>query len=365
VDDPARTPFDNDLPVRVGPEELVDDRYLLDAFLENTLDHVYFKDHESRFIRISQALAVWLGLEDAAEAIGRSDFDFFGAKHARKAFADEQHLMQTGEPMVGIEECETWEDGRETWVSTTKVPLRDRRGRVVGVFGLSRDITEKKLNEQRIAAQAEQLAKQARALEELALVDDLTQLHNRRAFASLGEEALYRARHEGAPLALVFLDIDGFKQINDTFGHSAGDEALQAVARAIRQATRESDIAARVGGDEFCVLLTGKDATAVEPLRSGSRHRSAQLTMRACSRSTSRSAWAPSTSIPAPRARSKRCSPKPTSRCTTRNSAMPTSTAAWKDARPHHCPRDVCARARHRREAGPRPSRTAPKSAEE
>ena len=266
MDDPARTPFDNDLPVRVGPEELVDDRYLLDAFLENTLDHVYFKDHESRFIRISQALAVWLGLEDAAEAIGRSDFDFFGAKHARKAFADEQHLMQTGEPMVGIEECETWEDGRETWVSTTKVPLRDRRGRVVGVFGLSRDITEKKLNEQRIAAQAEQLAKQARALEELALVDDLTQLHNRRAFASLGEEALYRARHEGAPLALVFLDIDGFKQINDTFGHSAGDEALQAVARAIRQATRESDIAARVGGDEFCVLLTGKDATAVEPL---------------------------------------------------------------------------------------------------
>ena len=137
MDDAAAEPFDDALPVRVGPEELVDDRYLLDAFLENTPDHVYFKDHESRFIRISRALATWLGLEDAAEAIGRSDFDFFGEEHARKAFADEQHLMGCGEPLIGVEELETWADGHETWVSTTKVPLGDRRGRIVGVFGLS------------------------------------------------------------------------------------------------------------------------------------------------------------------------------------------------------------------------------------
>ncbi len=266
MDDAAANPFDEALPVRVGPEELVDDRYLLDAFLENTPDHVYFKDHGSRFIRISRALANWLGLEDAAEAIGRTDFDFFGEEHARKAFADEQQLMRSGEPLVGIEERETWEDGHETWVSTTKVPLRDRRGRIVGVFGLSRDMTEKKLDEQRLAAQTDRLEKQARALEELTLVDDLTELHNRRAFAAFGEQALYRARRDGTPLALLFLDIDGFKQINDTFGHGAGDEALQAVAGVIRKATRDSDVAARVGGDEFCILLAGKDGAAVEPL---------------------------------------------------------------------------------------------------
>src|SRR5437763_1693692 len=216
MDGAAANPFDDASRVRVGPEELVDDRYLLDAFLENTPDHVYFKDHESRFIRISRALAQWLGLEDSADAIGLTDFDFFGAEHARKAFADEQHMMQTGDPLVGIEECETWDDGHETWVSTTKVPLRDRRGRIVGVFGLSRDITEKKLNEHRLAAQAERLEKQARALEELTLVDDLTELHNRRAFAAFGEEALFRARRDGTALALLFLDIDDFKQINDT-----------------------------------------------------------------------------------------------------------------------------------------------------
>ncbi len=110
------------VPLRRRPEELVDDRYLLDALLENTHDHVYFKDSQSRFVRISHALAAWLGLSDAAEAIGHTDFDFFGEPHAQKAFADEQRLMRTGEPLLGIEEAESWADGRCTWVSTTKVP---------------------------------------------------------------------------------------------------------------------------------------------------------------------------------------------------------------------------------------------------
>jgi PAS fold len=69
-----------------------------------------------------------MGLEDPADAIGRTDFDFFGPDHARHAFADEQQLMRSGEPLIAIEERETWEDGHETWVSTTKVPLRDRNG---------------------------------------------------------------------------------------------------------------------------------------------------------------------------------------------------------------------------------------------
>src|SRR5919198_2695104 len=169
---------DNVRPLRPGPEELVDDRYLLDTFLEHTPDSVYFKDDKSRFLRVSHALAGRLGLDDPAEAIGKTDFDFFGEEHAREAFADEQRLMQTGESLIGIEERENWEDGREAWVSTTKAPLRDRAGRIVGLFGISRDVTERKLNERRLAEQAEQLAEQARELEQLMLVDDLTGLLN-------------------------------------------------------------------------------------------------------------------------------------------------------------------------------------------
>jgi diguanylate cyclase (GGDEF)-like protein/PAS domain S-box-containing protein len=264
-DSAANPPIDPSHP-RVGPEELIDDRYLLDAFLENTPDHVYFKDHESRFIRISRALATWMGLADPLEAVGRTDFDFFGPDHARKAFADEQRLMRTGEPLVAIEERETWEDGHETWVSTTKVPLRDRNGRIVGVFGISRDITSKKEDEQRLDAQAEQLKQQARDLEELTLVDELTQLHNRRGLTAFGEQALYRARRDGTALTLLFLDLDGLKQINDTFGHAAGDHALQTVARVMREVTRESDLIARIGGDEFCILFSGDTGAAVDAM---------------------------------------------------------------------------------------------------
>ncbi len=252
------------MPLRPGPEELVNDRYLLDTFLEHTPDSVYFKDDKSRFIRISRALAVRLGLEDPADAIGKTDFDFFGDEHAREAFADEQRLMQTSESLVGIEERENWADGREAWVSTTKVPLRDRSGGIVGLFGISRDITKRKHAEQQLAAQAEQLAEQARELEQLALVDDLSGLLNRRGLQLVGEQTLHTARRNGTGVVVLFLDLDGLKQINDTLGHSAGDEAIRALADLIRDVTRESDIAARIGGDEFAMLLFDDDCAAAK-----------------------------------------------------------------------------------------------------
>jgi diguanylate cyclase (GGDEF)-like protein/PAS domain S-box-containing protein len=243
------------VPARTGPEELIDDRYLLDTFLEHTPDHVYFKDAQSRFIRISRALAHWLGLQDATEAIGRTDFDFFDEEHARKAFADEQRLMRSAQPLVAIEERETWRDGRETWVSTTKVPLRDRNGNIVGVFGSSRDITGKKQDERRLTEQAEQLAEQSQFLERLATIDELTGLYNRRGLSMIGEQMLYEARANGSSLSILFIDLDGLKEINDRYGHRAGDEALKAVGKALRETARESDLAARVGGDEFCLLI--------------------------------------------------------------------------------------------------------------
>ncbi len=257
---------DNVMPLRPGPEELVDDSYLLDTFLEHTPDSVYFKDGKSRFIRISRALAIRLGLEDPADAIGKTDFDFFGDEHAREAFADEQRLMRTSESLVGIEERENWADGREAWVSTTKVPLRDRASRVVGLFGISRDITERKHAEHRLATQAEQLAEQARELEQLALVDDLSGLLNRRGLQLVGEQTLHTARRNGTSMVALFLDLDGLKQINDTLGHGVGDEAIRAVAGVIRDVSRESDIAARIGGDEFAMLLFDDDGSAAEHL---------------------------------------------------------------------------------------------------
>ncbi len=124
--------------------ELEQERSLLRALMENLPDNIYFKDDESRFIRVSHAMAKWFGLVDPSDAVGKSDRDFFTGEHAEEARQDELDLMARGEAVLGKEECETWPDGRRTWVSTSKLPLRDERGKVVGTFGISRDITEQK-----------------------------------------------------------------------------------------------------------------------------------------------------------------------------------------------------------------------------
>jgi two-component system sensor histidine kinase/response regulator len=125
----------------------VDDSDLLRTLMDNVPDAIYFKDRQSRFIRINCALAQRFGLSDPAEAIGKSDFDFFGEEHARQAYLDEQEVLRTGKPMLAREEVEYWPDGRITWASTTKLPLHDRDGVVIGTFGVSRDITHRKLSE--------------------------------------------------------------------------------------------------------------------------------------------------------------------------------------------------------------------------
>ena len=115
---------------------------LLHTLMENTPDHIYFKDTESRFIRINRSLADQFGLKNPAEAVQKTDFDFFTREHAQQAYQDEQNLIASGKPIEGIQEKETWPDEQDTWVSTTKVPIRDREGRIIGTCGISRDITE-------------------------------------------------------------------------------------------------------------------------------------------------------------------------------------------------------------------------------
>ena len=129
---------------RQAEAELTFERYLLRSLLDHLPDSIYFKDDQSRFLRVSKGLADRLGLADPADAVGKTDFDFFTEEHARPAFDDEQEVMATGKPIIGKEEKETWADGRVRWVLTTKVPLRDPDGRVVGTFGISRDITARK-----------------------------------------------------------------------------------------------------------------------------------------------------------------------------------------------------------------------------
>ena len=132
---------------------LARERDLLNTLLENIPDRIYFKDKESRFIRINHALTELLGLEKPEQAYGRTDADFYRSEHAGKALADERRMMETGEPLLGDVEFEILADGRKSWSLTTKLPLRDRKGNIIGTCGISREVTTMKTMEEQLATE--------------------------------------------------------------------------------------------------------------------------------------------------------------------------------------------------------------------
>ena len=217
------------------------DSDLLDAFLEHIPDNIFFKDRNSRFIRISKAMANYCGLKNPSDAFHKTDADIFSAEHADQAFADEQKVIETGQPLIATEEKETWPDGHETWVVTTKVPLNNRRGEVLGTMGISHDITDRKQAELRI--------------QHMTLHDGLTGLPNRALVEDRLSQAIALALRNEKHVGVLMLDVDRFKSVIDCFGYDVGDRLLEAVASRLKTCLRESDTIGRLGGDEFAMVL--------------------------------------------------------------------------------------------------------------
>jgi diguanylate cyclase (GGDEF)-like protein/PAS domain S-box-containing protein len=214
--------------------------------LSTTEERVYFKDRESRFLLVSSGwLAAYAPGRTAGELVGKTDFDVFSSEHASAAFADEQRIIATGQSVAAKVEQETFSDRASTWVSTTKMPLRDESGQIIGTLGISRDITGQ--------IQAE------RALAHQALHDPLTGLANRVALMDRLAQALAAMERHRSRLAILFVDLDNFKEINDSFGHDAGDLVLTEIGRRLTSIARRSDTVARLGGDEFVVLCPELD----------------------------------------------------------------------------------------------------------
>lgn len=144
--------------------ELEREKSLMDALMNSLPDAVYFKDRESKFIKVSKSMARLFNLEKPEELYGKSDFDFFTKEHAMPAYRAEQEIIKTREPIVGLVEKDTFKDGGERYVSTTKMPLIDENGEISGTFGISRDITRIKQMELEIREHNERLKAQQEEL---------------------------------------------------------------------------------------------------------------------------------------------------------------------------------------------------------
>ncbi len=344
------------------------------AFLENTSDFIYFKDGNSRFRFCSQTLANITGHDHWRDMVGKHDREVFPADTARIYEEEERPIFERGEALLNQVDPYYDESGRAGWVSTSKWPLVDQSGKVVGLFGISRDITTQKQAEEKLqlaasvfshsregimitAADAtiidvndafthitgysrdevlgknprilssgrqnqqfyadmwssllhkghwygevwnrrrsgevfaemqtisavrseDGIAKQyvalfsdititklhERQLEHLAHYDALTNLPNRVLLADRLGQAMTQSTRRGNHVAVAYLDLDGFKSVNDKHGHEAGDQLLIAVAERMKNSLREGDTLARLGGDEFvAVLLDLADVASSAP----------------------------------------------------------------------------------------------------
>ena len=181
----------------------------------------------------------------------------------------QRHFNQLlrGEPVASIQLRMLHKTGRHLWLEMMWRAVLDDAGQVVQLQVSSRDITDSKQNERRLEEAQKKLQQQQDMLQdvnsklaELAALDGLTQLRNRRAFEERLEDETRRWRRQGNVVSLVLLDIDNFKSYNDSFGHPKGDEILRGVGRLLRRSLRASDFAARYGGEEFAVILPNTDS---------------------------------------------------------------------------------------------------------
>jgi sigma-B regulation protein RsbU (phosphoserine phosphatase) len=136
-------------PLPAGTDESLDSA-ILRLLMDTIPDRIYFKDLDSRFVRVNRAHAQWLGLSSPDQATGKTDGDFFSAAHASAALAAELEIIRTGQPVIGRVEHITKQGGDDGWGSTTKMAWRDARGRIIGTFGLTRDITLAKQAEEKL-----------------------------------------------------------------------------------------------------------------------------------------------------------------------------------------------------------------------
>ena len=208
--------------------------------LNNTSSVIYSKDLDGHYLSINRAYELYFDITEA-QIQGKTDFDLFPADVARAFRRNDLKAIASNQP-VESEESIFQENGRHVFISV-KFPLRNAQGEIYAVCGISTDITQRKLAEEKILHQAH--------------YDALTQLPNRFLALERLAQMLNEAQREQHKVAVLFIDLDDFKKINDSLGHEVGDKVLIEASERLTGVIRHIDMVGRLGGDEFIILLGG------------------------------------------------------------------------------------------------------------
>ncbi|ODG99037.1 diguanylate cyclase [Nostoc sp. KVJ20] len=226
----------------------------------NTIpDPIFVKNEQHQWIVLNEAYCRFIGYPKKL-LIEKSDYDFFSKQEADVFRQQDDLVFRTQQPQEHEEEF-TNADGKTHQIATKRSLHKDSAGNFF-LVGVIRDITQRKLMEEQLKRTAAELFRSNNELKlkedhlrYLAYHDPLTGLSNRKFFAEQLYESLHWAQHNNLLLGLLFIDLDGFKQVNDTLGHETGDRLLMTIAGRLSNSLRASDTVSRLGGDEFTVIL--------------------------------------------------------------------------------------------------------------
>lgn len=213
------------------------------ALLDNFPFLVWLKDIEGRFLTVNKPLSLLAGFKSVEEMSGLTDYEIWPHDLAQAYRDDDAEVLRKLKPVMREEEVAT--EGIRKWVETYKAPIVDRNGELFGTVGFARDISERKEMERR--------------LHHIAHYDSLTNLPNRLLLTDRLQQAIAQSRRSGTNVAVIYLDLDGFKEVNDAYGHEMGDKLLIELTKRMRQIIREGDTLSRLGGDEFVLILPDSD----------------------------------------------------------------------------------------------------------
>lgn len=229
-------------------QDLAESQELLRTIIDTAPVRIFWKDKDSKYLGCNKLFAQDAGVDSQEELIGKSDFDLVWKEQAQGYVNDDKKVMDSGKEKIAYEESQTHQDGSVIWVTTSKTPLLNGNNEIIGLLGTYIDVTKQKEAMIEIQKAKDDLGYQAEH-------DILTGLPNRTLYLDRLHQAIKQALRKDNKIGVVFIDLDRFKEINDTLGHETGDKVVKLLGERLSEQLRRVDTIARFGGDEFILLV--------------------------------------------------------------------------------------------------------------